>query len=145
MDQQQEDGNTLPPKIINQDISFRYDRLSDRSHNVTAAINSAGEVVFNEGMYYPRMGSSESREVDEYATVATEHRERLLQALLTSISRSLLPPLLQSGADLAVDQRLFLALRAYAQARQFQSLDAITGWLKHHNIPYKYSKWIDID
>ncbi|HEU4329157.1 MAG TPA: hypothetical protein VFS21_38820 [Roseiflexaceae bacterium] len=144
MDQQQ-NGDTLPPDVRNNDISFRYERLSDRSHNVTAAINRAGEVVFNEGAYYPRMGSSESREVDEYATVATEHREQLLQALLADLNADMLPAPLRSGAELTLDQRLFLALRACARASWFQSLEAITAWLKRHGVPYTYSEWIDID
>ncbi len=142
---QHDNPHSIPPDVRNQDNSFRYDRLPDRSHNVTASINRAGEVVFNQGAYYPCMGSSESREVDEYATVAAEQRERLLQALLADLDGDTLPAPLQSGAELTLDQRLFLALRAYARAGWFQSLEAITAWLKRNGIPYKRDEWIDID
>lgn len=132
-----------PPDPAPREVSFLTERSSDRTRTVTASI-SGGNLVFNDGTYYPRMGSSESREVDDYATVAEAHKPLLLQALLREQPEA--PPEPAGGSpDLSIDQRLLLALAACARRDEFTSIAEIRAWLTAHQIPFKHSTWIDID
>jgi hypothetical protein len=132
-----------PPDLPQREVSFLTQRSPERTRTVTASVYG-GNLVFNDGTYYPPLAGSESREVDHYAAVAKEHKPLLLQALLQEHPEE--PPEPAGGSpELSIDQQLLLALATYAQRGEFLSLVEIEDWLTAHQVPFEHSSWIDID
>lgn len=97
----------------------------------TVGVGTDGGLVFNEGTFYPRLGSSPSREVDEYLVVPVKYLDQLRKALaLESDDMGLL---VSQTAD---------ALRK----RNTVSLEGARGMLKEFDVTSETpSPWYDRD
>lgn len=128
------------------EVTFFYKKSPDRSDSLSVSINYNGDLVFNEGTYYPQLGESEEREVDYYITVAASDKAQLLVVLLQQCTQ-----LSEDGVQIETvettvdsndsDERLLGVLQLLYNQGQFRSLDAAEQWLTMQKIPFKKSKW----
>jgi hypothetical protein len=100
------------------ELNLYYRKSSDRSENFTISVESDGRLVFNQGVYYPRLTpGGESREYDEYLGVRTADKDQLLLQLLQ-----------------------FLFEEGY-----FKDLTTLKKWLSQHSIPFEENEWFSLD
>lgn len=122
------------------EITFFYHKKSDRSDSFNVSINYNGDLVFNEGTYYPQLGESEEREVDYYLTVAASDKSQLLAVLLQQCTQLSEDEVQIDNSNDRDEQLLGLMQLLYNQG-QFRSLDAAEQWLTIQKIPFKKSQW----
>jgi hypothetical protein len=92
----------------------------------TVGIGYAGDLVFNEGTFYPPLDEfNESREVDEYLTVNRKHFDQLRTTLG-----------LASNTSLA---ELIRAIADAAKHRQVHNLGAAKKLLTRFKVPWETS------
>lgn len=122
---------------MHREIRFLYTKNTVKSHTLSASLNQAGDLVFNEGDYYPPLGEDAGREMDEYLTVAATDKERVLPLLLAHL-------MLSAPDEADEDEALLRALETAAERKLWQSLATIEAWLTTHQLPFTKSRWLSI-
>jgi len=112
-------------------VTLRVERdNSDAVTTVNISTGSGHTIVVNEGTYYPRTGTVESRERDEYVVVRTEHLPLLAARL---------------GVEGAQIEDIFAAVVESARAGEVDGLAAARRVLDRLKIPYENSTWYSYD
>jgi hypothetical protein len=112
-------------------VTLRVQR--DDSDALTTVDISTGwgdTIVFNEGTYYPAIGSVESRERDEYVVVRTEDLPVLAGRL---------------GVEGRQIDEIFAAVVESARASDVAGLADVRRLLERLNVPYEEQTWMSYD
>jgi hypothetical protein len=124
--------------VSQKDLVFRYREKTGSYYNLTVTLTEEGEIVFNEGYYYPAHGDDEGREYDYYLTIEAAHFEAFVSLLMrrcqvkeeaSQTSKKLM--LLGLLDQLVVQGELGSSDTIRA------SLDTFKSWLDQAHIPYK--------
>jgi hypothetical protein len=94
----------------------------------TAHVGQSGDLVFNEGTYYPGVGDCESRDVDEWVIVPAEKLPDLARTLECEADADTLVA--------AVVERCSLA--------GVKTLWDVEGWLSGLGVPFRRDAWYSI-
>lgn len=119
-------------------IVFLTEKFPHKFHTLTASLNMDGNLVFDDGEYYPAMDDDDGREVDDYLMVRAEHKSRVLDLLGKAFNG------ISDTCGEAADERLFCTLEHMARSGHWKSLDEIERWLMDRGVPFTKQKWIDI-
>jgi hypothetical protein len=68
--------------VSQKDLVSRYREQTGSYYNLTVTLTEEGEIVFNEGYYYPARGDDEGREYDYYLTIEAAHFEAFVLLLM---------------------------------------------------------------
>ena len=112
-------------------VTLRVERDdTDALTTVTISTGWGDTIVFNEGTYYPGMGTVGSRERDEYVVVRTENLPLLASRL---------------GVDGAQIDDIFAAVVESARASEVDGLAAARRMLGRLKVPYDDDTWISYE
>jgi hypothetical protein len=123
-------GDAIIDQMSNS-VTLRVERDgTDAVTTVTISTGLGETIVFNEGTYYPRLGTVASRERDEYVVVRTENLPVLASRL---------------GVDGAGIDDMFAAVVESARIGEVDGLAAARRMLDRLEVPYDDETWISYD
>lgn len=130
-------------------VTFRYKKTLNQSESFSVGISYDGDLVFNEGTYYPALDDCEERELDYYVTVAAIHKAQVLALLLQQCTASGVDCSQFETTQITVDsdesdERLLAVLQLLYNHAQLRYLGAVEQWLTTQKIPFEKSKWLSI-
>lgn len=121
------------------EVVFVRKKDASKFHTLTASLGLDGCLVFDEGDYFPPLGTDPGRELDDYLSVHAAYKVLVLHHLTLAFEG------ISDTCGETLDVRLLCVLQNLSKLEHWHTLDDVEAWLLECDIPFTKQRWSHVE